>query len=92
MTGYITLGYRGTFGFGKDGLSDVKFRKLSRLIVSGKVALCREVCHILIQAVICHHSCFPGNPACTCILPHPNNRGYLFYLPIPSLKELKVAF
>lgn len=41
--GYITVGYRGTFAFGRDGLADVKFRKLSRIIVCGKVSLCREV-------------------------------------------------
>lgn len=28
--GVITVGYRGSFQFGKDGLADVKFRKLSR--------------------------------------------------------------
>lgn len=31
-TGVITVGYRGSFQFGKDGLADVKFRKLSRLV------------------------------------------------------------
>lgn len=41
--GYITLGYRGTFAFGRDGLADVKFRKLSRIIICGRVSLCREV-------------------------------------------------
>lgn len=41
--GYITVGYRGTFAFGRDGLADVKFRKLARIIVCGKVSLCREV-------------------------------------------------
>ncbi len=39
----ITLGYRGTFSFGKDGLIDVKFRKLGRILVSGRVSVCREV-------------------------------------------------
>lgn len=29
-SGVITVGYRGSFQFGKDGLADVKFRKLSR--------------------------------------------------------------
>ncbi|KAL8582506.1 hypothetical protein ACOMHN_063068 [Nucella lapillus] len=43
IPGFITLGYRGTFAFGRDGLADVKFRKLSRIIVCGKVSLCREV-------------------------------------------------
>jgi len=41
--GTINIGYRGTFAFGKDGLSDVKFRKLTRILVHGKVMLCREV-------------------------------------------------
>ncbi len=40
--GCIIVGYRGTFAFGRDGLADVKFRKLSRLLVHGKVSLCRE--------------------------------------------------
>uniref|UniRef100_T1K804 Uncharacterized protein n=1 Tax=Tetranychus urticae TaxID=32264 RepID=T1K804_TETUR len=43
ISGYITIGYRGSFGFGKDGLADVKFRKLTRILVAGKVILCREV-------------------------------------------------
>ncbi|CAD7092222.1 unnamed protein product [Hermetia illucens] len=42
-SGSITIGYRGSFQFGKDGLADVKFRKLSRLLVCGRVALCRDV-------------------------------------------------
>lgn len=41
--GCITIGYRGSFQFGKDGLADVKFRKLSRILVCGRVALCRDV-------------------------------------------------
>uniref|UniRef100_F1L668 BTB/POZ domain-containing protein KCTD16 n=1 Tax=Ascaris suum TaxID=6253 RepID=F1L668_ASCSU len=41
--GHITLGYRGTFAFGRDGQADVKFRKLHRILVCGKVSLCREV-------------------------------------------------
>ncbi|XP_075239215.1 BTB/POZ domain-containing protein KCTD12-like [Convolutriloba macropyga] len=41
--GFITVGYRGTFAFGRDGLADVQFRKLMRIIVCGKVSLCREV-------------------------------------------------
>jgi len=40
--GYIVVGYRGTFAFGRD-MSDVKFRKLSRILVCGKVKMCREV-------------------------------------------------
>lgn len=41
--GVITVGYRGSFQFGKDGLADVKFRKLSRILVCGRVTLCRDV-------------------------------------------------
>lgn len=41
--GCITVGYRGSFQFGKDGLADVKFRKLSRILICGRVALCRDV-------------------------------------------------
>lgn len=37
------IGYRGSFQFGKDGLADVKFRKLSRILVCGRVSLCRDV-------------------------------------------------
>uniref|UniRef100_A0AC35G0W6 Uncharacterized protein n=1 Tax=Panagrolaimus sp. PS1159 TaxID=55785 RepID=A0AC35G0W6_9BILA len=42
-SGFLTLGYRGTFAFGRDGQADVKFRKLHRILVCGKAALCREV-------------------------------------------------
>lgn len=45
--GVITVGYRGSFQFGKDGLADVKFRKLSRILVCGRVALCRSVLHVV---------------------------------------------
>lgn len=41
--GYITIGYRGSFAFGREGLTDVKFRKISRILVCGRVALCRDV-------------------------------------------------
>lgn len=43
IIGHITVGYRGSFAFGRDGLADVKFRKLSRILVCGRVALCRDV-------------------------------------------------
>jgi hypothetical protein len=43
VPGYITVGYRGSFAFGRDGLADVKFRKLSRILVCGRVTLCRDV-------------------------------------------------
>ncbi|UJR33253.1 hypothetical protein I4U23_020708 [Adineta vaga] len=42
-SGYIVVGYRGTFAFGRDGLADVKFRKISRILVCGRVHLCRDV-------------------------------------------------
>ena len=41
--GCILLGYRGTFAFGRDGQADVKFRKLSRILICGRISLCREV-------------------------------------------------
>lgn len=41
--GCIIVGYRGTFANGRDGLADVKFRKISRILVCGRVLLCREV-------------------------------------------------
>ncbi|XP_054715645.1 BTB/POZ domain-containing protein KCTD16-like [Uloborus diversus] len=43
QAGYLTIGYRGSFAFGRDGLADVKFRKLTRILVCGRVTLCREV-------------------------------------------------
>ncbi|XP_065170344.1 BTB/POZ domain-containing protein KCTD12 [Atheta coriaria] len=43
VPGCITVGYRGSFQFGKDGLADVKFRKLSRILVCGRVSLMRDV-------------------------------------------------
>lgn len=44
-SGYITVGYQGTFSFGPQGLpaADVNFRKVNRILVSGRVSLCREV-------------------------------------------------
>jgi len=42
-SGYVVVGYRGTFAFGRDGMADVKFRKLARILASGRVSICREV-------------------------------------------------
>lgn len=42
-SGCIVIGYRGSFAFGGGGLADVKFRKLTRILVCGRVSLCREV-------------------------------------------------
>uniref|UniRef100_A0A914UUB2 Potassium channel tetramerisation-type BTB domain-containing protein n=1 Tax=Plectus sambesii TaxID=2011161 RepID=A0A914UUB2_9BILA len=42
--GYITIGYHGTFSFGRQGISaDINFRKVMRILVCGRVSLCREV-------------------------------------------------
>ncbi|XP_019631547.1 PREDICTED: BTB/POZ domain-containing protein KCTD16-like [Branchiostoma belcheri] len=41
--GFITIGYCGTFAFGPNGVTDVKFRKLARIFVCGKVNVAREV-------------------------------------------------
>lgn len=42
--GYITVGYQGSFMFGPQGLvADVNFRKVMRILVCGRVSLCREV-------------------------------------------------
>lgn len=42
-SGFITLGYQGTFS-GRQGIggADVNFRKINRILVSGRVNLCRE--------------------------------------------------
>lgn len=32
-----------SLAFGRDGFADVKFRKISRILVCGRVHLCREV-------------------------------------------------
>lgn len=40
--GYLSLCVRGTYAFGRDGLADIKFRKLQRIMVSGNVALVRD--------------------------------------------------
>ncbi|XP_033095908.1 BTB/POZ domain-containing protein KCTD16-like [Anneissia japonica] len=41
--GCLTIGYRGTFAFGRDGLVDVKFRKILRILVCGRVSIARDV-------------------------------------------------
>jgi len=43
--GYLLVGYRGTFGFSgrcAEAQTDTKFRKISRILVCGRVSLCRE--------------------------------------------------
>lgn len=42
-TGYLSLCVRGSYAFGRDGVADVKFRKLQRILVCGNVAIAREV-------------------------------------------------
>ncbi len=42
-SGYLSLCVRGSYAFGRDGVADVKFRKLQRILVCGNVALAREV-------------------------------------------------
>ena len=44
-SGFITLCVRGTYAFGRDGIADIKFRKLQRILVRGNVGLSREVFH-----------------------------------------------
>lgn len=41
--GFITLHIRSTYAFGRVGQADVNFRKLQRIVVCGRVSLCREV-------------------------------------------------
>lgn len=42
-SGCLSVCVRGTYAFGRDGVADVKFRKLQRILVCGNVALAREV-------------------------------------------------
>lgn len=39
----ITLSYRGLLPSGRDSLADVQFRKIMRILVSGKSVVCREI-------------------------------------------------
>ncbi|KFD53253.1 hypothetical protein M513_05963 [Trichuris suis] len=41
--GHITIGYRGSFTFGRNGQAEVNFRKLNRILVCGRASTCREV-------------------------------------------------
>lgn len=43
LSGYLTLHIRGTYAFGRTGQVEVNFRKLQRIVVCGRVCLCREV-------------------------------------------------
>lgn len=41
--GHISLHVRRTFAFGRSGQADIKFRKMRRILICGRVSLCREV-------------------------------------------------
>uniref|UniRef100_A0A4W5KZI9 Potassium channel tetramerisation domain containing 12.1 n=1 Tax=Hucho hucho TaxID=62062 RepID=A0A4W5KZI9_9TELE len=42
-SGYITIGYRGSYTIGRDIQTDAKFRRVSRITVCGKTSLAKEV-------------------------------------------------
>ncbi|CAN9497574.1 unnamed protein product [Ophioblennius macclurei] len=42
-SGYITIGYRGTYTIGRDIQTDAKFRRVARITVCGKTSLAKEV-------------------------------------------------
>lgn len=42
-SGYITVGYRGSYTMGRDIQSDSKFRRVARITVCGKTSLAKEV-------------------------------------------------
>ncbi|KAM3912380.1 BTB/POZ domain-containing protein KCTD12-like [Leptodactylus fuscus] len=42
-SGFITIGYRGSYTLGRDSLADSKFRKVARIMVCGKTSLAKEV-------------------------------------------------
>lgn len=42
-TGYITIGYRGSYTIGRDIQQDAKFRRVARITVCGKTSLAKEV-------------------------------------------------
>lgn len=43
LSSCITIGYRGTFGSPRDGTTDLRFRKLGRILVAGQTQECRRV-------------------------------------------------
>lgn len=43
LSSTITLSYNGHVPNGRDNLADVRFRKITRILVSGKSSVCREV-------------------------------------------------
>lgn len=42
-SGFITLGYRGSYTLGRDSQTDAKFRRVARIMVCGKTSLAKEV-------------------------------------------------
>ncbi|XP_042315715.1 BTB/POZ domain-containing protein KCTD12 [Sceloporus undulatus] len=42
-SGYITIGYRGSYTLGREAQADAKFRRVARITVCGKTALAKEV-------------------------------------------------
>ncbi|XP_078258424.1 BTB/POZ domain-containing protein KCTD12-like [Rhinoraja longicauda] len=42
-SGYITVGYRGSYTIGRDCQADAKFRRVARITVCGKTSLAKEV-------------------------------------------------
>ncbi|KAG9467083.1 BTB/POZ domain-containing protein KCTD12-like [Eleutherodactylus coqui] len=43
QSGFITVGYRGSYTLGRDSQSDSKFRRVARIMVCGKTSLAKEV-------------------------------------------------
>uniref|UniRef100_A0A3Q2Z9R7 Potassium channel tetramerisation domain containing 12.2 n=1 Tax=Kryptolebias marmoratus TaxID=37003 RepID=A0A3Q2Z9R7_KRYMA len=43
VSGYITVGYRGSYTIGRDIQADAKFRRVARITVCGKISLTKEV-------------------------------------------------
>lgn len=41
--GHISVHVRRTFAFGRSGQADIKFRKMRRILICGRVSLCKEV-------------------------------------------------
>ncbi|XP_068596290.1 BTB/POZ domain-containing protein KCTD12b [Brachionichthys hirsutus] len=42
-SGFITIGYRGSYTLGRDSQTDAKFRRVARIMVCGKTCLAKEV-------------------------------------------------
>ncbi|XP_039994992.1 BTB/POZ domain-containing protein KCTD12-like [Xiphias gladius] len=42
-SGYVTIGYRGSYTIGRDIQSDAKFRRVARITVCSKISLAKEV-------------------------------------------------